>query len=139
METSAAIQGPTGEIGASPTVQQVAVRLRLVDEDVIEALEVRNAYSPSYLDAPVGPDEEAGPGLPALEPGYAVVHDEVTLSPLVARLPAAEREMVRLRFVEQMTQSQIGALLGVSQMQVSRVLAGVLAKLRTWIGEDTGE
>jgi len=135
LAVSGAIDELTGEGGKSPTVTEVAQRLALTEEDVIEAIEVRQAYLPSSLDAPAGPDVEPSTQLAADEDGYEDVDDRAMLTPLVARLPALEQRIIQLRFVDELSQSQIGEEIGISQMQVSRLLARSLDSLRRWIAD----
>ncbi|MFF2808319.1 RNA polymerase sigma factor SigF [Streptomyces sp. NPDC058000] len=119
-----------------PTVAELAAHLRLPEEDVIEGLVAANGYSADSLDTPVDPDpldqrraltEVLGADDPALE----TVEDLHTLAPLLRQLDARERRIIELRFGQEMTQSQIGAELGVSQMHVSRLLNRTLSQLRT--------
>ncbi|MGG2461220.1 RNA polymerase sigma factor SigF [Streptomyces sp. RGM 3693] len=119
-----------------PTVAELAAHLRLSEEDVIEGLVAANGYSADSLDTPVDPDpldqrraltEVLGADDPALE----TVEDLHTLAPLLRQLDARERRIIELRFGQEMTQSQIGVELGVSQMHVSRLLNRTLSRLRT--------
>ena len=123
----------TVELGRSPTIAEIAYRAGATEEDVIQALEVRGAYLPMSLDAPAADDR--GTILPEDDHGYSAIDEHELLSPLVARLPARQRQILHLRFVEEMTQSQIGQALDISQMHVCRLLADSLATLRQWIEE----
>ncbi|HZQ84712.1 MAG TPA: sigma-70 family RNA polymerase sigma factor [Acidimicrobiales bacterium] len=136
LAVSGAIDELTGELGRSPTISEVGQCLELTEEDVIEAIEVRQAYLPSSLDAPAVLDAEPAPQLAADEDGYEYVDDRAMLTPLVARLPALEQRIIHLRFVGELSQSQIGEELGISQMQVSRLLARSLGCLRRWIASE---
>ncbi|NYI05509.1 RNA polymerase sigma factor SigF [Allostreptomyces psammosilenae] len=117
----------------SPTVAELATYLGVSQEDVVEGLAVGNAYSASSLDSP--PTEEEGESSLADRLGYEDASLEgieyrESLRPLLAQLPAREQRIITLRFFANMTQSQIGEELGISQMHVSRLLTRTLAQLR---------
>lgn len=122
----------TVELGRSPTIAQVAERTGLRDEEVIEALEVRGAYRMASLDAPAA--DESARSLQLTDDGQelGVVEDRGLLFPLLRRLPPRDREIVILRFVDELSQSEIAARVGHSQMHVSRRLARSLDLLRGW-------
>ncbi|PYC69035.1 B/F/G family RNA polymerase sigma-70 factor [Streptomyces tateyamensis] len=118
----------------APTVAELAAHLDLPEEEVVEGLTAANAHTAGSLDLPGDTD---GAGQPSLadrmgdEDGrLAVVENLVALKPLIAALPERERLILSLRFTEDLTQSQIGARLGLSQMHVSRLLGRTLAQLR---------
>jgi len=117
----------------SPTVSELAAALGVSEEDVVEGLAVGNAYTASSLDT--APTDEDGEGPLAERLGYEDaamegVEYRESLKPLLARLPARERRIIMLRFFGNMTQSQIGEEIGISQMHVSRLLTRTLATLR---------
>jgi RNA polymerase sigma-B factor len=119
--------------GRAPTVSELAAHLRMSEEDVLEGLESANAYSTVSLDAPDSGDEDA----PAVSDSLGMVDDALegveyreSLKPLLEQLPPREKKILLLRFFGNMTQSQIAAELGISQMHVSRLLARTLAQLR---------
>jgi RNA polymerase sigma-B factor len=119
--------------GRAPTVAELAKHLDLTEEDVLEGLESANAYSAISLDAPDLADEDS-PAVSASLGAYdealeGVVYRE-SLKPLLERLAPREKNILMLRFFANMTQSQIAADLGISQMHVSRILARTLAGLR---------
>jgi len=101
-------------------------------ESVLEALETASALRPDRLDAPVetGEGEHDPHGLALEESGYATAEASATLKPLLAQLNPRERTILRLRFEEDLTQSEIGAQLGISQMHVSRILSRAIATLQ---------
>ena len=109
---------------------ELAKEAEVSEEEVLEALEAGQAYRFASLDAP-GDD---GPGRAASlgddDPEFGRVEQRQLLWPLVARLPVRQQEIVRLRFVEDMTQYEIAERLGISQVHVSRLLARSLATLR---------
>ncbi|MEU9121099.1 RNA polymerase sigma factor SigF [Streptomyces sp. NPDC048506] len=118
-----------------PTVRELAAHLGLSEEEVIEGLIAANGYSADSLDTPSDPDpsDQRRPLADVLgenDPALETVEDLRTLAPLLQKLDARERHMIELRFGQEMTQSQIGAELGVSQMHVSRLLNRTLTKLR---------
>ena len=114
-----------------PTAAELAERLELSVEEVLEAIEASHARRTLSLDAPRRTDTEepmpAVDGLPASEPGYDRV--EAALASEAAGLDEREWEVLRMRFTEDMTQSEIAAELGVSQMQISRISRRALWKL----------
>ncbi|MGW1772672.1 SigB/SigF/SigG family RNA polymerase sigma factor [Streptomyces sp. NPDC002104] len=121
-----------------PTVRELAAHLSLAEEEVIEGLVAANGHTSGSLDAP-GSERADGrteghslaETMGAEEPALERVEDIQTLAPLLERLSDRERRMLSMRFGEELTQAQIGDALGISQMQVSRLLSRVLAHLRT--------
>ena len=117
----------------APTVRELAVRLGLSDEEVVEGMAASNAYTASSLDAQ--PEEDDSEGALADRIGYedhgleGIEYVE-SLKPLIAELPARDRQILSLRFVGNLTQSEIGEELGISQMHVSRLLSRTLTRLR---------
>jgi RNA polymerase sigma-B factor len=122
----------TAELGRSPTPSELAEALGSSVELVLEALQARSALRPERLDAPHDPegDERNRAAVASEEPGYAIAEASATLAPLLARLTPTERTMVRLRFGQDLTQSEIAARLGCSQMHVSRRLRAALVYLQ---------
>ncbi|MBT2458728.1 SigB/SigF/SigG family RNA polymerase sigma factor [Streptomyces sp. ISL-86] len=127
----------------SPTVADLAERLSLTEDEVIEGLVAANGHTSGSLDAPYAEHGE-GPAenhtladvMGEEEPAMELVEDVQTLAPLLEELTDRERSMLRMRFGQELTQAQIGAALGISQMQVSRLLTRILAHLRTSMLED---
>jgi RNA polymerase sigma-B factor len=121
------------DLGRSPTIAELAKEVDASPEEVLEALEAGRAYRFTSLDAPVAGDEEGdslGSRLGSVDPQLDAVDRRVTLSPLLDRLPPREQIIVHLRFFEGLTQSEIAARLGLSQMHVSRLLARSVDQLR---------
>jgi len=120
-------------MAASPTVADIARHLELEPEEVAEAIEVARLYNPVSLSAPAGPDSDLGIADPIgdEDPGMAAVENRESVKPLLAALPERERRILTMRFFSEMTQSQIAAELGISQMHVSRLLSQTLQRLRT--------
>ena len=133
LAVTAVIDELTGEEGRSPTMPEIADRCGLTVEEVVEAIEVRQAYLPGSLDAPAGLEGDPVGELADDDAGFGFVEDRALLGPLVARLPRTEQRILHLRFVDELSQSQIGAQLGISQMQVSRILSRSLGTLRRWM------
>ncbi|HYX77828.1 MAG TPA: SigB/SigF/SigG family RNA polymerase sigma factor [Solirubrobacterales bacterium] len=119
------------EMGRSPSVAQIAQRLKFSEEAVWEALQAEDSRRTLSLDTPRSHDDgESVPMVETLgstERGYNAV--EAQLAAEDADLDRREREVLRLRFEEDLTQYEIGRLLGVSQMQVSRIMRRALRKL----------
>ena len=130
-----AVDELTVELGRSPTIPQVAARIGMSTEDVVEALEVRGASRLASLDAPRGDDDRTVPLVDGRN-DFTPVDERTSLSPLLGRLPSREREIVQLRFGADLTQAQIAERLGISQMHVSRLLSQTLARLRAWADEE---
>jgi RNA polymerase sigma-B factor len=125
--------------GRAPTVSELAAHLQMSEEDVLEGLESANAYSTVSLDAPDSGDEDA----PAVSDSLGIVDEALegveyreSLKPLLERLPPREKKILLLRFFGNLTQSQIAAELGISQMHVSRLLARTLTQLRDGLTTD---
>jgi RNA polymerase sigma-B factor len=116
--------------GRAPTVQKLAEYLELSQEDVLEGLQTAEAYCTVSLDAPMGSEEDDDAtrmdGIGSEDLRIALVHDRATVFAAARSLPAREREILYLRFGEDLTQSEIAARVGVSQMQVSRLLRRAL-------------
>ena len=125
------------ELGRSPTVSELASRVGMSEEEILEGLESANAYSPLSLDAP-DPSGELGAVIDQLgdyDDALDAVIDRETVKPLLDRLDARAKRILLLRFFRNMTQSQIAEELGISQMHVSRLLSRTLADLRRALEE----
>ncbi|HYM58574.1 MAG TPA: SigB/SigF/SigG family RNA polymerase sigma factor [Solirubrobacteraceae bacterium] len=120
------------ELGRAPTMVEMAERLRVAPEQVLEAREAAGAYRAVSLDRPRNDDEEGElvDAFGAEDHGYTVAEDAATVERLMRVLTEREREVLRLRFEEDLTQSEIGTLVGVSQMHVSRLIRQSIARLR---------
>jgi RNA polymerase sigma-B factor len=127
------------ELGRSPTIGEIAHSAAVSEEEVLEAIEAGHAYRFTSLDAPAGNDDEMSLSseLGAEDQGLIDSEHRVTLSPLIAQFPPRERMILHLRFFEGLTQSEIAARLGISQMHVSRLLARALAQLRNQAEDDS--
>jgi RNA polymerase sigma-B factor len=125
-----------GGDGRGPTVGDLALYLELSEEEVLEGLQAAQAYTATSLDAPVPSAEGDGESTVASQLGaedgnYDLVETQMAVADAVQELSESEQAMLKMRFVEEMTQSEIGTRLGVSQMQVSRLLRRMLERLRT--------
>lgn len=123
----------TQRLGHLPTNQETAQALGTAATEVAEAASVRGCFTTLSLDAPSGLDNGASllEAVPAAEDGYELVENVQTLNPVVENLDDRDRRILELRFCSGFTQEEIGNELGVSQMQVSRLLRGILERLRT--------
>lgn len=139
LSLSAATAQLAQDNGRAPTVAQLAAHLDISEDEVLEGLESSNAYSTVSLEAGE-PDSGEGQALLATLGSEDEALDGVeyreSLKPLLAALPPREKTILMLRFFRNMTQSQIAAELGISQMHVSRLLARTLAQLREGLLSD---
>ena len=128
----------TVELERSPTIPELAEAAGVTEEEVLEALESGQAYSTVSLSAPSGSGEdgELDPleALGELEHEYEVSEDRAVLAPGLDVLDERERLIIHMRFWEGLTQSQIAARIGISQMHVSRLIRRALEKVRDEIG-----
>ena len=126
------------EHGRAPTVSELVGLSGLELDQVVEALAADDAFSPRPLDAPiVGDDAQTlGETVGGADPGCEIVELAASVAPAFNALPLRERQMLKLRFSDDLTQRQIAAQMGCSQMQVSRVLRSALARLRQEVEED---
>jgi RNA polymerase sigma-B factor len=122
----------TQALGRSPRVAEVAAHLGVEEDDVLEALSADGCFSPTSLDTPVGPDGAGvlGDLIPDDNKALTEAEARVMLAPVVRALPDRERQVLYLRFFKQESQAQIAKEVGVTQMQISRILSRVLAQLR---------
>jgi RNA polymerase sigma-B factor len=137
-----AYQKLTAKHGRAPSIGVLAEYTELSIEDVLEGLETAAAHHSVSLDAPHD-DGEGGSGTLADSFGedderFELVEASVTISAAARCLSARERRVLMLRFVEDQTQTQIAELIGVSQMQVSRILRAALEKLRELTEPEAG-
>jgi RNA polymerase sigma-B factor len=122
------------ERGHSPTVNQLAEYLELDTEQVLDAMQAIQAYESLSLDAPrPGSDDEGttyGDAMGGEDERYELVELDATVVAALEHIPARERAMLHMRFVEDLTQTEIAARVGLSQMQISRLLRRSLDQLR---------
>jgi len=134
LKVEEAQQQLTTKTGRPPSVQDLALYLEMSMEDVLEALETASAHHSTSLDAPrEDGEEESGSLADAFgeeDERYELIDASVTIAAAARQLSARERRVLVLRFVEDLTQTQIADQIGVSQMQVSRILRRALSRLR---------
>ncbi|HEV2768616.1 MAG TPA: SigB/SigF/SigG family RNA polymerase sigma factor [Solirubrobacteraceae bacterium] len=122
----------SGELGRRPTISELARALEIGEEQVLEAIEAAGAYRAASLEAPrrsEDADETVGDGVGLDEPGFGLAEDRALLARLMNTLTEHERLILRLRFEQDLTQSEIGDAVGISQMQVSRIIRRCLGRL----------
>lgn len=127
-------------LGRSPSIGEIADRIGLSTEEVLEAIDAGNAHHALSMDVPWhdGDDEDHPPVVESLgehDHGYDAVEFGASIAPLLSELSRRDRTVLHLRFVEDLTQSEIAAEIGVSQMQVSRILRTTLQRLRAQVPE----
>jgi RNA polymerase sigma-B factor len=125
----------TTVLDAPPTVAELAAYLELSEDDVIEGLVASNGYTAGSIDLPSGEEgEDSGRSYAdtfgALDPAMELVEDFQALAPMLGELDDRQRLILQMRFGQEMTQAEIGAELGYSQMHVSRLISRTLTKLR---------
>ncbi|MFI9626088.1 SigB/SigF/SigG family RNA polymerase sigma factor [Streptomyces sp. NPDC052042] len=139
-DIAGATESLAAELDRDPTVRELAERLGLGEDEVGEGIMAANGHTAGSLDMPAKPADAGrrnGPGrtfadvLGGPDPAIETVENLHALAPLLGGLDHRERRIVDMRFGQEMTQSQIGAELGVSQMHVSRLLSRILRKLRS--------
>jgi len=124
-------------LGRTPTASELANELGVDRQTVIDCLVAGDAYQLRSLDAPISDTDSDGEGrcvadtVGDVDRHLEAVTDHETVCTLLDTLSERERRIVEMRFFESMTQTQIAAKIGVSQMQVSRILSRTMAKLRT--------
>jgi len=123
------------ELLRKPSVTEIADELNVSEEDVREALQASRAHRVGSLDAPARDEQDqpstVGERIGTPELGFARAENRAVLGRLMTVLSARDRLVLRLRYEEDLTQEQIGQRVGISQMQVSRVLRQCIVKLRT--------
>ncbi|MDQ3723201.1 MAG: SigB/SigF/SigG family RNA polymerase sigma factor [Actinomycetota bacterium] len=127
------------QLDRSPTTSELADAVGVSDEEILEAMQARSARGALSLHAPQGEPGEAmslQDTLGAEDPDIERAETRAQLDRLMADISPRAREMLRMRFEEDMTQAAIGAAIGINQMQVSRILRQTIAKLRRAADED---
>jgi len=129
----------TQQLDRSPTTSELAAAVGVGDEEILEAMQARSARGALSLHAPQGEPGEAmtlQDTLGAEDPDIERAEQRAQLHRLMSDVSPRAREMLRMRFQEDMTQAEIGAAIGISQMQVSRILRQTIATLREIADED---
>jgi RNA polymerase sigma-B factor len=129
--------------GRPPTVTELAEYLELSVEEVLEALETAEAHHSVSLDAPQidddGSSSTLGSSFGEEDSRFELVDDGLSIATAAKQLPVHERRVLHLRFVQDLTQTQIAERIGVSQMQVSRILRHALGRLQELVDPDPGQ
>ncbi|MFD6891907.1 SigB/SigF/SigG family RNA polymerase sigma factor [Streptomyces sp. NPDC059957] len=128
-------------LGRRPSEHELAQRLGITDAELAEGLRATNGYTAGSLEAPLGEDTNVSPltsSLGAEEAAYDRIECVEALKPLLTTLSDRDRRILALRFGEELTQSEIGNRLGLSQMHVSRLLNRITERLRTGLLTDDG-
>ncbi|WP_143765371.1 SigB/SigF/SigG family RNA polymerase sigma factor [Catenulispora acidiphila] len=124
----------TQQLGRAPSAAEIGRRLDLSADEVAEAYEASAAHHTASLDVPVAMADGDGASLGDLlgdeDPGFDSVVDREALKPLLAELSPRDKRILLMKFFRNMSQAQIGAEIGVSQMQVSRLLSQIIGSLR---------
>ncbi|MFI8876867.1 SigB/SigF/SigG family RNA polymerase sigma factor [Streptomyces sp. NPDC055243] len=141
IELSKATEELSTRLGRSPSTAELAELMQLEPAEVTEAQQASNGYNSVSIDAAVtGKGDESETVLADFisvdEDRFELVDNFHSLAPLIAELGERDRQLIHLRFVEELTQTQIGEALGCSQMQVSRLITKVVAKLRAGLITD---
>jgi len=138
LEVNRAVTGLSRDLGRSPTPAELAQFTGLTREEVLEAMEAATAYDSIPLEAPRPDDgaegESAVDWLGVEDHGYVLAEYSATLAPQLRALPKRDRLVLYLRFVEDLTQSEIADRIGISQMHVSRLIRRALERLRNDLG-----
>jgi len=134
LELGTAIERLSQQLKRSPRIDEIAAAMHVSEDDVLQAMEAGGAYRAAALTPPAEDDDdepaEDGVTIGRHDPELGHVDDRMAVQALLDRLPQRERRIVYLRFFEDYTQSEIAAMVGMSQVHVSRLLRASLAKLR---------
>ncbi len=134
VKVDTAVQDLHHRLGRSPSPKELAQALELTEEEVLEAMEAASAYDATSLEQERWSDDaHASRVLDTLETdeqSYELVEDAAAIAPSLKSLPKRERLILHLRFVEDLSQAEIGERIGISQMHVSRLIRRSLARLR---------
>ncbi|MFD7602747.1 RNA polymerase sigma factor SigF [Streptomyces mirabilis] len=121
-------------LGRTPTTKELSELMSLPEDEVVEAQLASNGYKSASLDAAINGSEDGEAALADFigdeDAALGLIEDFHALAPLIAELDERDRKIIHWRFVEELTQAQIGERLGVSQMHVSRLISRLLVRLR---------
>lgn len=135
LKVSKSVSELSQQLGRSPTVSEIAKATGLDPEEVLEGMETAYAYSTASLDAPADEGTSTVQQLGQEDETLELLEGWATVAPALKTIPARERQILYLRFFRGLTQTQIAAELGISQMHVSRLLLRTLRVLREKVGE----
>ncbi len=129
---SSTIERLTAKLGHSPSIAEIAEELQTTPEQVLEAMEAGSAYAPVSLSAGPSGEGELDPmeTIGTEDTNFERTEQRASLEPALELLPDREREILRMRFEDGLTQTQIAEQVGVSQMHVSRLIRKSLARMR---------
>jgi RNA polymerase sigma-B factor len=134
LKVNTAVERLSGELGRSPSPQQLADELNLPVEEILEAIEANTAYDTSSLDTPLRSGDEqsqtVAETLGETDARFELIEDRASIGPALKALPERERLILHLRFVDDLTQTEIAQRIGVSQMHVSRLIRRALEQIR---------
>jgi len=134
-----AIRDNTVKTGRSPTIQELAETLNSDVESIAEALTLGRAYNTASLDAPVSQEDREGDTIMDLQADenspIEGIEDRILLQKAIENLKGQQQKILKLRFNEGKTQTEIASAIGVSQMHVSRLLRRAIEDLRRQLGE----
>jgi len=138
LKVNAAVERLSGELGRSPSPQQLAGELNLPVEEVLEAIAANTAYDTASLDSPLRsgdePSQTVAETLGETDARFELIEDCTSIGPALKTLPERERLILHLRFFEDLTQTEIAQRIGVSQMHVSRLTRRALEHIRVVAG-----
>ncbi len=137
LELAQAVSVLSQELNRSPTVAELAAHLGVPEESVLEAMEAGQGYRSSSIDAPDAEQEPLSARLGSDDTGFTGFENRTVLVQALASLPAREQLILRLRFFDGLTQSEIAQRVGLSQMHVSRLLSASLERLRPAFSEES--
>jgi RNA polymerase sigma-B factor len=130
------------ELGRQPSVAEVAARLGLDPDDVLEAMEMGSAMVPTSIDAQVGGDDgegrQLGETMGSADPNLDRVEMRQLLQKAMQHLNERERRIMMMRFVDELSQAEVAKRLGISQMHVSRLQRAALDQLREYLPNEAG-
>jgi RNA polymerase sigma-B factor len=139
LKVNAAVERLSGEHGRSPSPQQLAGELNLHVEEVLEAIAANTAYDAASLDTPLrsgdGQSQTVAETIGETDARFELIEDRTSIGPALKTLPERERLILHLRFVEDLTQTEIAQRIGVSQMHVSRLTRRALEHIRVVAGQ----
>jgi RNA polymerase sigma-B factor len=125
-----AVDSLTQEHSRAPTVAEIANKLNASQEQVLEAMEAGQGYRTTSLEAPVYQETTLADTLGTDDPAIGLTDNRQVLNDAIAKLPPQRRQVLKMRFVDDLTQSEIARRIGVSQMHVSRLITTSLSQLR---------
>ncbi|MEX1003827.1 MAG: SigB/SigF/SigG family RNA polymerase sigma factor [Acidimicrobiia bacterium] len=124
-------------LGHDPNIEEIAEALDVSPEEVRQAIQAGDAYSLTSLDAPLGNDDGQNVGdlMGGLDPDLAMAEDWPAIEAVLEHLSDREQQILYLRYFEDLTQSEIAPIVGVSQVHVSRLLTKSLEKVRSLLDD----